>query len=70
LFYFKSIDYFMHALGSVIAGSLMAKGRKISIMIAATLILLGQIPAFTPNWALILAGRFVTAIGVGIEKTS
>ena len=70
LFQANSIDQLGSAAGSVAAGILVVRGRKLALTIAMWLLIFGSIFSFILNWPLYLVSRCFVAFGIGIQKTS
>jgi MFS transporter, SP family, galactose:H+ symporter len=56
--------------GSVVAGTVADRiGRRVTLLVAGAIFLVGAIvSAFSPNEAVLLAGRFIVGIGIGFSS--
>ena len=69
-YYVNIIENCFIAVGSVLAGILMVKGRKLTIQIGLLVVAVGFIPSFFLNWPLYLCSRAIVATGIGLSKTT
>ena len=60
------VESFGIAIGSVLAGFILNKGRKLAVMVGLILVAVGSIDTFFRGWWLYIGAKVVVALGIGI----